>query len=457
MSPEQIHEKQKAFFETRATFNIDYRINALKKLQKTIKASERDIFDALKKDLGKSNYESFLTEVYVILNELDKYIKNTKSYAKPNRVRPSILNFPSTAKIYKEPYGNTLVIAPWNYPFQLALGPVIGAIAAGNTVVLKPSEFVPATSKVLVEIVSESCEADHVSVILGDANVSQKLTALKWDYIFFTGSPKVGKIIYKAAAEHMTPVTLELGGKNPCVIHESANIPVAARRIAWGKFLNAGQTCIAPDYILCHKSVKVEFTEALKKSIIEFYGENPQRSDDYPRIIREEHFENLVGLLKDETVIHGGNHDKDNLYLEPTLVDEPSLNSKVMADEIFGPILPILSYETTEDISNIIKRYPKPLGGYCFTEDKSFASWFIDRFSYGGGVINDSIVQFINERLPFGGVGDGGIGAYHGKKSFETFSHHKSMVHRRTWLDIKIKYPPYNGKLSKIRKMLKWV
>ncbi len=457
MSPEQIHKRQKAFFETRATLDLDYRINALKKLQKTIKAREHYIFEALKTDLGKSNYESFLTEVYVVINELKKYIKYTKSYAKPDRVTPSILNFPSTAKIYKEPYGNTLVIAPWNYPFQLALGPVIGAIAAGNTVVLKPSEFAPATSQILEEIVSESCESDHVSVIQGDADVSQQLTALKWDYIFFTGSPKVGKIIYKAAAEHMTPVTLELGGKNPCVIHESANIQVAARRIAWGKFLNAGQTCIAPDYILCHKSVKADFVEALIDSIIKFYGENPQRSHDYPRIIRKEHFENLMELLKGETIIHGGEHDKDNLYLAPTLVDEPSLDSKVMADEIFGPILPILTYGTTDDISNVIKQYPKPLGGYCFTEDKSFASWFIDHFSYGGGVINDSIVQFINERLPFGGVGNSGIGAYHGKKSFETFSHHKSMVHRRTWLDIKIKYPPYKGKLTKIRKMLKWI
>lgn len=457
MSPQQIHEEQVAFFKTRATLDLDYRINALKKLKQTVETRETEIFEALHKDLGKSNYESFLTEVYVVINELKKYIKNTKSYTKPDRVTPSALNFPSTAKIYKEPYGNTLVIAPWNYPFQLALGPVIGAIAAGNTVVLKPSEFAPATSQILEEIISQSLEPGHVAVIQGDAEVSQQLTALKWDYIFFTGSPKVGKIIYKAAAENMTPVTLELGGKNPCVIHVSANVKVAARRIAWGKFLNAGQTCIAPDYILCHHSVKDDFIRELKKSIIEFYGENPRESADYPRIIRKEHLEGLVKLLDGVNVIHGGDYEMEHLYLAPTLVDEPDLSLKVMEGEIFGPILPILSYTTIDDVENTIHRYPKPLGGYCFTESKSFARWFIDNFSYGGGVINDSIVQFVNERLPFGGVGNSGIGAYHGKKSFETFSHHKSMVHRRTWLDIKIKYPPYEGKLSKIRKMLKWI
>ncbi|MGB5981706.1 MAG: aldehyde dehydrogenase [Nonlabens sp.] len=457
MNVENTYQSQKDFFKSGKTKSVDFRVKSLKKLQHVLKQNEEAVYKVLKEDLGKSQFESFLTEYYVIANELKKYIKNTKKWSKPDRVTPSILNFPSTAKIYKEPYGTTLVIAPWNYPFQLALGPLIGAVAGGNTVVLKPSEFSTATSQLLEDLITLAFDPNHVKVIQGDAEVSKKLTSLAWDYLFFTGSPKVGNMIYKAAAEHMTPVTLELGGKNPCVIHESANIKVAAKRIVWGKFLNAGQTCIAPDYLICHESLKDKMLEALKSEIINFYGEQPERNPDYPRIIRRDHLESLIELLDEQYIYYGGGHDVNDLYLAPTLMDQPPADSKVMEGEIFGPIVPLVTYKTIEDIEEWIGRYAKPLGGYCFTEDKEFSAWFIHKFPFGGGVINDSIVQFVNERLPFGGVGNSGIGAYHGKKTFEVFSHHKSMVHRRTWLDIKVKYPPYKGKLKKIKKLLKFV
>ncbi len=266
----------------------------------------------------------------------------------------------------------------------------------------------------------------------------------------------VGKKVYQAAAEHLTPVTLELGGKNPCVVQESANVEVTARRIAWGKFINAGQTCIAPDYVLVHESLQDDLIKHLQKEITNFYSEDIKSSPDYPRIIRKEHLESLVDMLDGEEILSGGTYDLDDLYLSPTLLLNPDRESKVMQDEIFGPILPIISYKTKDDIAGWINSYPKPLGGYCFTEDKKFAQWFIDSFSYGGGVINDSIVQFVNKRLPFGGVGNSGIGAYHGKRTFDTFSHHKSIVHRRTWLDLRVKYPPFVGKLDKIKRLLKW-
>jgi aldehyde dehydrogenase (NAD+) len=457
MNIEQLHTSQKEYFATGATKNLDHRISGLKKLLKVLEAREQEVYRVLEQDLGKSNFEAFLTEYQVITGELKKYIKNTKKWSQPDRVLPSIFNFPSTAKIHKEPYGNTLIIAPWNYPFQLALGPLIGAVAAGNTVILKPSEFSNHTSRLLESVVSEAFAPDHVAVVCGDAQVAQQLTSLRWDYIFFTGSPQVGKIIYKAAAEHLTPVTLELGGKNPCVVDATADLKVAAKRIVWAKFLNAGQTCIAPDYLLVHKSKKEALIKLLIQEIENFFGRDPQKSDDYPRVIRDQHLKDLVNLLENERIIYGGTHDLDHLYLAPTLLDEPNREAAVMNQEIFGPVLPIISYENRKELAQWIESYEKPLGGYCFTESKEMARWFVDRFSYGGGVINDSIVQFVNERLPFGGVGHSGIGSYHGKKTFDVFSHHKSMVYRRTWLDLTIKYPPYKGKLAKVRRLLKWV
>ncbi|MGJ8684327.1 MAG: aldehyde dehydrogenase [Nonlabens sp.] len=454
---QSLHKDHQDHFKSQQTKDVNYRIKSLKKLKAVIERKEQQVYQALASDLGKSEFEAFITEYNVITGELDKYIKKTNSWSKPRKVRPSLLNFPSKARRYPEPYGNTLIISPWNYPFQLALAPLIGAVAAGNTVTLKPSEFSTATSQLLQEIIDEAFESQHVKVIQGDADVAKELTSLKWDYIFFTGSPPVGKAIYQAAAKHLTPVTLELGGKNPCVVHESANLKVAARRIVWGKFLNAGQTCIAPDYILAHSSVKNQLVENIKTEITNFFGSQPKDSPDFPRIIRKEHFEKLVEMFKNEHIITGGAHDMEELYIAPTLVDEPQRDSKVMENEIFGPILPIISYQSQEDLINWIDSYEKSLGAYVFSNNTDFEQWFINRFSYGGGVINDSIVQFVNERLPFGGVGNSGIGNYHGKKTFETFSHLKGVVHRGTWLDIPVKYAPYSGKLNLIKKALNWL
>lgn len=456
MDIEQSYRAQQQFFNSQQTKDVNYRIATLQKLKKVIVGKEQQVYQALKEDLGKSEFEAFLTEYQVITGELDTYIKKTKKWSKPRKVRPSILNFPSRARRYPEPYGNTLIISPWNYPFQLALAPLIGAVAAGNTVTLKPSEFSTATSQLLQEIIDEAFDQQHVQVIQGDADVAKKLTSLKWDYIFFTGSPPVGKAIYQAAAKHLTPVTLELGGKNPCVVHESASIKIAARRIVWGKFLNAGQTCIAPDYILAHSSIKEELIKHIKSEITNFFGSDPMESPDYSRIIRKEHFTKLVEMLDQQEILAGGSHQFEKLYIAPTLVNDPPRDSKLMENEIFGPILPIITYNLKEELVQWIDSYEKPLAGYVFAGDKTFENWFLNRFSYGGGVINDSIVQFVNDRLPFGGVGNSGIGNYHGKKTFETFSHLKGVVHRDTWLDLPMKYAPYGNKLNLIKKALRW-
>ncbi|MDP5077282.1 MAG: aldehyde dehydrogenase, partial [Nonlabens sp.] len=442
-------------YKNRSTQDVNYRVQALKKLRDVVLKYEQDVYKALAADLGKSEFEAFLTEFNVVTGELDTYIKKTASWSKPQHVWPSIMNFPSKDRRYPEPYGCALIISPWNYPFQLAMAPLIGAVAAGNTVVLKPSEFATETSKLLATIIAEALDPAHVHVMLGDAEVSKELTALKWDYVFFTGSPGVGKIIYQAAAKHLTPVTLELGGKNPCVIHESAALKVSSRRISWAKFLNTGQTCIAPDYVLVHERIADAFINQLQESIKEQFTDKPQSSPDLGRIIRKEHYDKLVEMLDGEDIIYGGDHDAETLYMAPTLLRNPSRDSKVMQGEIFGPILPIITYSTQADLEQWITSYDTPLGAYVFTEDSNFSSWFINRFPYGGGVINDCIVQFVNERIPFGGKGNSGIGSYHGRKTFETFSHYKGVVHRGTWLDIPVKYAPYGNKLDFIKKLLR--
>lgn len=457
MTPSQIHQQQLDFFKSRITYDVEYRVTSLKKLKAVLLREEQEIYKVLKADLRKSEFEAYVTEFQVVIGELDTYIKKTKKWSKPVSVSASLLNFPSKARRYPEPYGNTLIISPWNYPFQLALAPLIGAVAAGNTVTLKPSEFSDATSDLLQRVCAECFEPGHVSVVLGDGDVAQELTSLKWDYLFFTGSPGVGQKIYEAAAKHLTPVTLELGGKNPAVVHQSANLEICSKRIVWAKFLNTGQTCIAPDYLLVHESVKEKLVNLLKQDIKEFFGKNPKESNDYPRVIRDKHFESLMEMIADSKVIAGGENDKSDLYIAPTLLDEPSRDSKVMKDEIFGPILPIISYSNKADIEQWISSYEKPLGAYVYTGDANFSSWFINRFSFGGGVVNDSMVQFLNEGLPFGGVGTSGIGSYHGKKTFETFSHYKSVVHRGTWLDLPLKYPPYDKRISIVKKVLKWI
>lgn len=437
--------------------DIGYRKETLKKLLYNIQKSEDLIVKALYDDFKKPEFEAVLTETNYVISELKDTIKNINKWAKRKRVFPSLLNFPSTDYIYKEPYGNVLVIAPWNYPFQLALCPLISAVAAGNRVVLKPSELTPHTSAIIARIIEKTFHINHVEVFEGGVEVSNKLLAQRWDYIFFTGSVAVGKVIAKAAAENLTPITLELGGKNPCIVDETANLKLAAKRIVWGKFINAGQTCIAPDYILIQKNMKVNFISFLIEEIIKSYGKKMEKSPDFARIINTKNWLRLANMIEAEKVIYGAETDANKLYISPTLIEEPELDSPVMKEEIFGPILPILTYETETDIENVISRYEKPLAFYVFSENKSFAKRLIKNYSFGGGCINDTVVHFSNKRLPFGGVGHSGIGAYHGQLSFDIFSHHKAIVKKANWLDLPMRYAPYKDKLGPIKKILGWI
>ena len=437
--------------------NSAYRKKVLIQLLHCIEKNQNEITDALYKDFKKSPFETFLTETSYVISDLKYTIKNITAWAKPKKVTPTLLNFPSSDYIYSEPYGKVLVIAPWNYPFQLALCPLIAAFSAGNQVVVKPSELTPNTSKLIAKIISEVFEKRHVEIVEGGVAVSQKLLAQKWDYIFFTGSVSVGKIVAKAAAEFMTPVTLELGGKNPCIVDETANLKLAAKRIVWGKFLNAGQTCIAPDYLLVHHQIKDSFITFLKAEIIAFYGENPETSNDYPRIINQKNWQRLCDLLKGNTILLGGKTTENDFYIAPTLIDEPALDSQIMLDEIFGPLLPILSYKSKNDLHAIISKYDKPLSLYVFSNNKQFSEECIQNYSFGGGCVNDTLIHFLNNRLPFGGVGNSGIGAYHGKLNFDTFSHKKAIIKKANWLDIPLRYPPYKDKLKFIEKFFRWI
>jgi len=436
--------------------DVSYRKKTLIKLLDTITRYEDAVVRAMYEDFKKSSFESVLTETAIVASDLRSTIRNINRFTKRRRVFPALLNFPSQDFIYSEPYGDVLIIAPWNYPYQLALCPMIAAIAAGNRVTLKPSELTPNTSAVLSKIVAETFDSVHVKVIEGDAEVAKKLLAQRWDYIFFTGSVAVGKIVAKAAAEFLTPVTLELGGKNPCIVDHTADIKLSAKRIVWGKYVNAGQTCIAPDYILVQNKVKQQLISALQSEIIAAYGDNPEASPDFPRIINTKNWQRLVDMLGDATVILGGTHNSETLYVAPTLVDEPPLQSAVMENEIFGPILPILSYENEDELHTIISQYEKPLALYIFSTDKAFQKRMLRDFSFGGGCINDTMIYFANKRLPFGGVGHSGIGAYHGKYGFDTFSHKKPISKKANWLDIRMRYAPYGNKLGILRKILKW-
>lgn len=436
---------------------VENRKNTLIKLLNRIDFYESEITEALYKDFKKPAFEAFVTEINIVREDLKHTIKNVKSWAKPKRVLPSLLNFPSSDYIYSEPYGKVLIISPWNYPFQLALSPVIAAFAAGNQVTLKPSELTPNTSSLLSKIIRETFDVKEVVAVLGDAELSKNLLTKKWDYIFFTGSVGVGKKVYEAAAQHLTPVILELGGKNPCIVDDTGSMALKAKRIVWGKFINAGQTCIAPDFILVKSNVKEEFIKHLITEIKKAYTENPHLSPDYCRIINKKNWLRLTSLLEDQNLIYGGDKDEDDCYLAPTLVNQPHLNSTLMKEEIFGPILPILTYDTFEDLKKIILPLPKPLALYVFTENPNLRERCIHQFSYGGGCINDSIIHFGNHRLPFGGVGNSGIGAYRGKKSFLTFSHQKAIVKRKNWLDIPFRYAPYGNKLTFLKKIIKWM
>ena len=451
----ELVKNQRQFFETQQTKNIGFRKAQLKSLLSEIIKREQDVLNAMHNDFKKPVFEGMVSETGLVINELKHTIKKLNRWSAPKRVLPSLLSFPSSAKIYPEPYGTVLIISPWNYPFQLALFGLIGAIAAGNTVVLKPSELTPNTSRVIREIIETVFSTEYVCVVEGEANVAQELLAQRWDYIFFTGSNSVGKLVAKAAAEHITPCTLELGGKSPCVIDESANIKLAARRVLWGKCLNAGQTCISPDYVLIHQSVKYRFTEQFNKELANFYGDNPKGSNDFARIINDKNFNRLAKMLEGQTVLVGGDIDPAERYISPTLLDEPADDSLVMQEEIFGPILPVISYKNTEELHQKISIHGKPLAFYIFSSKKKFIKQLLNNFSFGGGAINDTNVHFANSNIRFGGVGESGYGGYHGKHSFDTFSHKKGMIQTGTWIDIPVRYAPYKGKLKVLKAFLR--
>lgn len=437
--------------------SISYRKEKLKQLLQVVVNHEKEIISALYNDFKKPEFEAVVTETSYVISDLKDTIKNINNWAKPKWVLPSLLNFPSSDYILHEPYGKVLIISPWNYPYQLALCPLIAAVAAGNQVVVKPSELTPNTSKIIAKIISEVFDKEHVEVIEGGIDVSEKLLSQRWDYIFFTGSVAVGKIVAKAAAEFLTPITLELGGKNPCIIDKNCNVKLTAKRIVWGKFINAGQTCIAPDYLLVNQEIKQKLIDALKEEIILAYGENPEESKDFARIVNTKNWKRLNSFLENEIILFGGKINEVDNYIAPTLLEDSKLDSLVMQDEIFGPILPIISFKEESEIEKIISKYEKPLSLYVFSNNTKWAKSIVKKYSFGGGCINDTVVHFSNKHLPFGGVGYSGIGAYHGRLSFETFSHKKSIVNKDTWLDLPMRYAPYKEKLKTLKKLLNWL
>lgn len=455
MSISSIVNKQKEYFYKGHTRSLETRKNNLKKLYEGIQRFEDEIFQALKLDLNKSVHESFTTEIGYVLKEISFQMKHISSWSKPKRVRTALTHFGSKGKVVPEPYGVTLIIAPWNYPFQLAIAPLVGALAAGNTVVLKPSELTPNVSKVLTRMLGELFPEELVSVVEGGAEESTALLKEPFDYIFFTGSVGIGKVVMEAAAKKLTPLTLELGGKSPCIVHKDAKLDVTARRIVWGKFLNAGQTCVAPDYMYVHSSVKEQLIEALRHEITEQYGENPLNNESYVRIVSERHFERLCTFLKDGKTVIGGNYKKETLHIEPTVVTDITWQDAVMEDEIFGPILPIIEYDKIEEVIETIQHHPKPLALYVFSEDRKVQEKVTSNISYGGGCINDVVYHLATPYLPFGGVGSSGLGSYHGEQSFRTFSHYKSILSQSTAFDMKIRYSSTKSALKFIRKLLK--
>ncbi|MEZ4810913.1 MAG: aldehyde dehydrogenase [Allomuricauda sp.] len=447
-----IVQAQNAFFATQKTKDVAFRRQFLKKLKQEITTQEDAICDALHADFKKPKFESLATETQLVLAELGYAIKHVTSWSEPTRVTGPLTHFPSSDWICPEPYGKVLILSPWNYPFMLTFSPLIGALAAGNTVVLKPSELSPNTSRIITQIIKKVFPPEYVAVVEGGVSVSTELLAEKWEYIFFTGSTEVGKIVYKSAAEHLTPVTLELSGKSPCIVDETASLKLAAKRIVWGKFINAGQTCIAPDYVLVQKGVKDAFVGHLRHYIEKFYGVHVEQSPDFARIATDRHYERLKNKLKGQKLLYGGASNDLEWYIEPTLVDEPKLDSPLMEGEIFGPILPIISYETEETLRQYIDHYEKPLAFYLFSNDRKFQKRMMAQYSFGGGAINDSVVQITNKRLPFGGVGHSGMGGYHGKHSFDLFSHQKALVKRANWLDVPLRYAPYKLPVGWVKK-----
>ena len=453
MNIEKIVKEQRKYFNEFNTRDVNTRIDTLKTIQKWILNNEDKIYEALEKDLNKCDSESYMCEIGMALSDIRYQIKHLKKWCKRKIVLTSISQFPSIAYKYYEPYGVTLVMSTWNYPFLLSIQPTIASIAAGNTVILKPSAYAPNTSSLLKEMFTETCNKDLVTVIEGGRRENEEILNQKYDYIFFTGSSTVGKLVMSKASENLIPVTLELGGKSPCIIDDDENFKTCVKRCLFGKLLNAGQTCIATDYLFIRNDLKERFIEESRIIIDEFFGENPLNSDQMVKIINKKHFDRLKGLIKDEKILLGGNFDNETLKIEPTLIDVKSKNSKIMQEEIFGPILPIMTYKNIDEVIEYINDHEKPLACYIFSSDKIIQDKIIQKCSFGGGCINDTIMHVIPHNLPFGGVGSSGIGSYHGKYSFKTFSHEKSILNKSKSFDTSIIYYPYNKLKLKLSKL----
>ncbi len=447
-----IIEKQRQFFATGETKNIDFRLEQLKKLKQAVSDYQEEIVAAVNADLNRPQFEAYFE--LAAIAEVKYAIKHLKSWVKPQRVAAGLEQFPASAKIYPEPLGVVLIIGPWNYPFQLNILPLVGAIAAGNCAIVKPSEIAANTSKVVADLINKTFDPAYIAAVEGGVETSQELLAEKFDYIFFTGGTNVGRIVMEAAAKNLTPVTLELGGKSPCIVDSDISIENSAKRIVWGKFINAGQTCIAPDYLLVNRAVKSEFLAAVTQTIRSFYGENPAESPDYCRIISQRHFQRLTEFLKDGKILIGGETNAEEKYIAPTVIDGVNWDAPAMQEEIFGPILPVLEYSDLGEAIALINSRPKPLALYIFSRDKNKQQRVLRETSSGGVCINDTVMQVGVTSLPFGGVGNSGIGSYHGKASFDTFSHYKSVLNKGLWFDLEWRYAPYKGKLDFLKKVI---
>ncbi len=453
-----IIEGQRKFFFENKTKEINFRKGQLIKLKKVLKANESKFYDAIYKDMKKSEFEAYATELGLVYNEINFAIRNLDKWAKTKKVKTNLVNFPGKSIIIPEPLGNCLIIGAKNYPYQLSLAPLVPAIAAGNTAIIKPSELTPNSSNALAEIINQNFPGEFICVVEGGIETISELINNKFDKIFFTGSSRVGRVILEVASKHLTPVTLELGGKSPAIVMPDANLKIAAKRIALGKFLNAGQTCIAPDYLLLHKTIKVEFLKLLCDEINKKYGNTALNSEAYIQIIDHKSFVNLVGLIDKGKIYFGGNFNEEELFISPTILDNVSFDDKIMENEIFGPILPVIEFNNLDEIIHKLKQHPKSLSLYIFTKSKSDWEKIIHEISFGGGAINDTLMQTLNPNLPFGGVGYSGIGNYHGEAGFKTFSHYKSILKKSTLFDPIIKYPPYKTwKLNILKWLLEWV
>lgn len=443
MDIKQLVAKQKKSFNQGVTRSFEARKGSLETLRRLVSENEKELCDAIKKDFGKPYFESFSTEIYTVLYEIDFHLKNLQKWMEPESVGGPMVSFPSKNVIYKQPFGTVLVIGAWNYPIYLSLMPVIGAISAGNSVVLKPSEIVSETSSLLKALIKENFDEDAVSVVEGGVDESTELLNQPFDKIFFTGSSRVGKIVMKAAAEQLIPVTLELGGKSPAIVHDDADIEVSARRTWWGKTINAGQTCVAPDFVAVHQSVREEFIRQSKKVLSEFFEDDYQTGENYTKIVNESHFDRLQKLLDKSEVIFGGITKKEHLFIEPTII-EADWDSEIMQDEIFGPLMPVVSYSDPNKLVDKLRDKPSPLALYLFTKDAEFEKQIINQVPFGGGCVNETVQHLGNPNLPFGGVGSSGMGSYHGKYSFDTFSRNQSIMKKPFWPDPDFRYPPYD-------------